>query len=256
MPARALLVERNEPGTTHPGNDALLLAQKSKEPKSRTIDILENGDPVSLTVTRNGLGPILTSSGRLWELNFSVNDRWGEYHALVAGKLDANLNPFFPPDRAILIRIDSGCTTGQLFTDKNCDCAEQLRLAMARIAAAGTGVVISIPAQEGRGMGAGFKLATLLLQERLGLDTYDAAVALAGNNAIDVRTYAGAVAVLRFLGITSESRIGLMTNNPQKLAALAQNGYASVERVPICVDATNHTAKHLAAKREKLGHLD
>jgi len=49
--------------------------------------------------------------------------------------------------------------------------------------------------------------------------------------------------------------VRLLSNNPRKLAALAQLGLRLVERVPLRVPATDESRGYLETKRCKLGHL-
>jgi 3,4-dihydroxy 2-butanone 4-phosphate synthase/GTP cyclohydrolase II len=171
------------------------------------------------------------------------------------GRLDEHLRPQFVCDEGILLRIDSGCQSGQVFGDLTCDCREQLHLAMHQIACAGKGMIIHVPSQDGRGRGTAFKLGTLWLQQDLGMDTVEAAECLSGGEAIDVRTYEGAVGILRFFGLGEGTRLNLLTNNPQKVVVLPENGFV-VERASVHVAPTEHTRRHLAAKQDKLGHWD
>lgn len=128
-------------------------------------------------------------------------------------------------------------------------------LAMKRICDAREGLIISIPGQDGRGQGIGFKLATLFLQKTAGVDTVAAAEALTEGKSIDVRDYLGAVAVLKYLGCAPTFRFALMTNNPKKEKTLEENGF-QFDRTPHAVPPTEHTRRHLEAKQTKLGHRD
>lgn len=232
------------------------LAQRSMRPFSKTIVVHENGQEQSFTVTRLGVGPLLTSQGHFWEYKFTIDDQWCEYTALVQAKLNANtLLPIFSNSHRVLVRLDSGCETGQLFGDITCDCAEQLKCAMTVIDEAGEGIIICIPRQDGRGKSTQFKLATLWLQNKLGLNTVQAASLLAEGKPIDVRTYAGAIAVLKFLGCSESMRFAVLTNNPHKLDVFAENGF-DAEAVPHVVATTEHTCHHLEAKGRCLGHTN
>jgi GTP cyclohydrolase II len=47
----------------------------------------------------------------------------------------------------------------------------------------------------------------------------------------------------------------LLSNNPDKVAALENAGIQVIERVPCEVAPTEHTEEYLRTKQEKLGHL-
>ena len=126
-------------------------------------------------------------------------------------------------DQPVLTRLHSECFTGDLLGSLRCDCGDQLRGALAVMAAAGSGVLLYL-AQEGRGIGLANKLRAYALRDQ-GLDTIDANSALGFDP--DERFYWPAAEMLRQLGFT---KIRLMTNNPDKLAALSHYGIAIVER--------------------------
>ncbi|KAL1740333.1 GTP cyclohydrolase II-domain-containing protein, partial [Schizophyllum fasciatum] len=128
---------------------------------------------------------------------------------------------------APLIRIHSECFTGETVGSQRCDCGEQLDEAIRRIARAGRGAVVYLR-QEGRGIGLLSKLRAYNLQD-LGHDTV-AANLLLGHGA-DERAYDIAGAILRDLGLAHGVRV--LTNNPDKVAALESEGMRVVERVPM-----------------------
>ncbi len=152
------------------------------------------------------------------------------------------------PEDAVLVRLHSSCLTGDLLGSLRCDCGEQLRGSVDRIAAAGGGVLLYL-AQEGRGIGLANKLRAYALQDA-GLDTIDADRYL-GFSA-DERRYHAAAAMLRDLGFT---RIRLMTNNPAKLAALRAEDIELVEHMTLHSTVNPHNERYLRAKRERGGHL-
>ncbi len=131
--------------------------------------------------------------------------------ALVMGDIHAA-----PP----LVRIHSQCLTGDVFGSLRCDCRLQLELALSQIAAEGAGILL-YEQQEGRGIGLMAKLKAYELQDK-GLDTVEANVEL--GFAPDCRAYELPAEVLKLLGV---SAVRLMTNNPDKVAALQSPGSRS-----------------------------
>jgi GTP cyclohydrolase II len=159
--------------------------------------------------------------------------------ALVMGDLRAA-----PP----LVRIHSQCLTGDVFGSLRCDCRQQLEMALAMIAEAGVGILI-YEQQEGRGIGLMAKLQAYELQDQ-GLDTVEANERL-GFKA-DQREFALPAEILKALGV---DRVRLLSNNPDKVAALERSGISVVERVPCEVAPSSHAEDYLKTKKEKLGHL-
>src|ERR1700734_7567 len=123
-----------------------------------------------------------------------------------------------------LVRIHSQCLTGDVFGSLRCDCRLQLELALSKIAAQGAGILL-YEQQEGRGIGLMAKLKAYELQDQ-GLDTVEANVEL--GFAADCRAYDLAAAALKVLGV---NRVRLMTNNPEKVAALESAGIKVTERL-------------------------
>jgi 3,4-dihydroxy 2-butanone 4-phosphate synthase/GTP cyclohydrolase II len=163
-----------------------------------------------------------------------------EIVALVCGDLE--------PDAPTLVRIHSQCLTGDVFGSVRCDCGRQLEAALAEISREGRGVVV-YQQKEGRGIGIVNKIRAYALQDR-GLDTVEANVEL--GFAPDERSYETCAEVLRRLGVR---RVRLMTNNPDKLAALEQSGLDVVERVSLRIAHDERFAGYLRTKREKMGHI-
>src|SRR5438477_2800589 len=147
-----------------------------------------------------------------------------------------------------LVRIHSQCLTGDVFGSLRCDCRQQLEMALAMISTAGAGVLI-YEQQEGRGIGLMAKLRAYELQDA-GLDTVEANEKL-GFKA-DQREFAMPAEILKALGVIE---VRLLSNNPDKVAALENSGINVVERVPCEVEPSAHTANYLKTKKEKLGHL-
>ena len=151
-------------------------------------------------------------------------------------------------DEAVLARLHSECFTGDLLGSLRCDCGDQLRGAINEIAKSGGGVLLYL-AQEGRGIGLVNKLRAYGLQDS-GFDTMDANEQL-GFDA-DERVYLPAAEMLRLLGYSS---VRLMTNNPDKIEALAACGVDVVERVAHAFPSNRHNEGYLKTKAAKGGHL-
>ena len=149
---------------------------------------------------------------------------------------------------APLVRIHSECFTGDLLGSLRCDCGLQLRGAIARMVEAGAGVLLYL-AQEGRNIGLVNKLRAYTLQDR-GLDTLDANRALGWG--ADERNFLIAATMLQALGL---NRIRLLTNNPNKLAALAECGVEVVGREAHAFAPNGVNDYYLATKAERFGHL-
>ena len=68
----------------------------------------------------------------------------------------------------------------------------------------------------------------------------------------DERVYLPAAYMLKDLGL---SKVRLLTNNPDKVTALAAFGIEVVERVAHTFPSNRHNEKYLEAKKAKGGHL-
>ena len=147
-----------------------------------------------------------------------------------------------------LVRIHSQCLTGDVFHSMRCDCRQQLELALSMITQAGAGVLI-YEQQEGRGIGLMAKLQAYELQDR-GLDTVEANVQLGYDN--DYRAYKLPAEMLRQLGVRE---VRLISNNPEKVAALENAGIKVVERVSAEVEPYQDSENYMRTKKEKMGHL-
>jgi 3,4-dihydroxy 2-butanone 4-phosphate synthase / GTP cyclohydrolase II len=149
----------------------------------------------------------------------------------------------------VLVRMHSECLTGDVFRSLRCDCGPQLDLAMARIADEGRGVIVYLRGHEGRGIGLLHKLQAYELQDT-GVDTVDANLQL--GLPADARDYGTGAMILADLGL---STLRLITNNPEKRAALGGFGLSVTERVPIEVVPNADNAVYLATKVARMGHV-
>ncbi len=147
-----------------------------------------------------------------------------------------------------LVRLHSECLTGDAFGSLRCDCGQQLRAALARIAEQGRGVLLYLR-QEGRGIGLDNKISAYALQDQ-GLDTVEANHQL--GFPADARDYAIAAALLQDLGI---SAVHLLTNNLEKLHALEAHGIRVITRISHEMPPHPENRSYLHTKVLKLGHV-
>ena len=181
-----------------------------------------------------------TEFGLFRIIGFKSNMTGEEFPVLIKGDLSR--------DKPSLVRIHSQCLTGDVFHSLKCDCGRQLDYAMKRIQEEGHGVII-YQQQEGRGIGITNKIRAYALQDA-GQDTVEANLSL-GFEA-DLRSYECCAEILKQLGL---KRIRLMSNNPDKIAALKKAGLEIVERVSIEVESSVNSINYMKTKKEKLGHL-
>jgi GTP cyclohydrolase II/3,4-dihydroxy 2-butanone 4-phosphate synthase/GTP cyclohydrolase II len=147
-----------------------------------------------------------------------------------------------------LVRMHSGCVTGDIFHSLRCDCYQQLQKAMERIIDSHFGVIIYLPFHEGRGIGLVKKLQAYAEQDR-GLDTVDANLSVGAP--VEARDYGLAAKILQDLGI---DEVRLMTNNPLKVEALKQLGIKVAEQVPHVVEASPYNKRYLETKKQRMAH--
>jgi len=147
------------------------------------------------------------------------------------------------------VRVHDACLTGEVFGSLKCDCGPQLQMALSIQTKLKLGVVVYMP-QEGRGIGLANKLAAYHMQEKHGLDTVDANLAL--GLPAELRDYSMLGRLFAELGVRSTL---LMTNNPYKLDKLRGAGVAVEGTLPLVIQPTSAvTSQYLQAKRKRMGH--
>lgn len=147
-----------------------------------------------------------------------------------------------------LVRVHSGCVTGDIFHSLKCDCYAQLQEALKRIVDAPLGVIIYLPYHEGRGIGLVNKIRAYALQDQ-GLDTVDANIEIGAP--IDAREYDLSAQILFDLGMPE---VRLLSNNPAKVEALKAQGIRVVEQVPVVTPPSLYNKRYLETKRARMAH--
>jgi len=129
-----------------------------------------------------------------------------------------------------------------------CDCRAQLELSLEMIAAEGRGIVV-YENEEGRGIGLLNKLRAYELQDA-GADTVEANQQLGFE--VDLRLYEAPAEVLRFLGVKA---VRLLTNNPEKIAALEPAASAWRPHSLPGRSRGEQSEDYLRTKKERMGHI-
>lgn len=150
------------------------------------------------------------------------------------------------PRSVPVVRVHSECLTGDVFGSLRCDCGQQLAGTVRLLSRCGG--CLAYLRQEGRGIGLYAKLRAYALQDE-GLDTFEANRHLGYLD--DLRDYTPAAVMLKAVGVAA---VKLITNNPDKIAQLEQNGVQVVERVSTPAYVTAHNRRYLAAKATKSHH--
>lgn len=174
------------------------------------------------------------------------DDDWKIYYLVYSakGSLDGIKIP--------IVRIDSGCVSGQIYNDDSCDCLDQLHFALAEINQKKNGLIIHIPLQDGRGYGFAPKAETEIykrggcgrVHHTNALNTIEAARLLYSPGTIDIRSYDSLAEILRKLRFT---RIFLKTDNILKCQAMKNHGIEVIrEETGIQKESCK---KHLDAKK-------
>ena len=238
-PAALLSEIVNDDGSMARG-DALREFAAAHQIKSITIEQLtqywrENHQQQSSSIELNWSKVQLPEG--LWEL--------ATYPALKAR--DHVIAKFGAAGKSPLVRVHSECFTGDVLGSMRCDCGEQLALSKKLIADHGYGFIIYIRDHEGRGVGLAEKLKAYQLQDQ-GLDTVEANLKL--GHPIDAREWSDVIEILKSLHLKDFT---LLTNNPEKVAALTSAGFIVTQR-NLVAEIHEFNRQYIETKRAKLGH--
>ena len=147
-----------------------------------------------------------------------------------------------------LIRAHSECLTGDAFGSLRCDCGEQLKSSFDLIAQKGSGYIIYLRGQEGRGIGLSEKIKAYLLQDA-GADTIAANLELGHQN--DIRDWQDLISILDQLEIKD---VELITNNQAKVDAIVKSG-RSVKVIAVAPAVNQFNRSYLRTKKDKMKHM-
>ena len=239
-PAGVLVEVVNDDGTMKRAPELRAFADEHGVPMISIEHLVRHRRRHETHVQRVATTALPTRFGDFTAHGYRITIDDSEHLALVYGDISG--------PEPVLTRVHSECLTGDVFGSDRCDCGPQLSEAMEQIVGAGRGVVVYLRGHEGRGIGLVAKLQAYALQDG-GRDTVDANLEL--GLPADARHYGTATQVLRDLGVGS---VRLLTNNPDKTAALTEFGVPVVERVPLAVRPNAHNMAYLRTKRDRMGH--
>lgn len=149
------------------------------------------------------------------------------------------------------LRINSACLTGDLFGGSMyCDCRWQLDYSMKYIFEKRNGLIIYSVDDTGRGNGVLSHLASLKRRQNNSLKKIDFISDYIQTP--DKRDYGPHAAILKDLGI---GEVELLTNNPEKLEFLSNNGVIIKKRIPVVIEKAFYLQEYLEFKKNTLGHF-
>ena len=239
QPAGVICEIMNEDGTMSRVPELARFAKRHKLPMITIADLIKYRMRTEALVHRVATAALPTEHGQFRVSAFESGLDKETHVALVKGDIGNGEN--------VMVRVHSRCLTGDVFHSSRCDCGAQLDAAMTRIEQEGRGVLLYLN-QEGRGIGMANKIRAYELQEQ-GLDTVEANERL-GFKA-DQRDYGIGVQILKDLGVRS---MRLLSNNPRKLVGLEGYGLSVAEWLPLEIAPSEHSARYLRTKRDKMGH--
>jgi 3,4-dihydroxy 2-butanone 4-phosphate synthase/GTP cyclohydrolase II len=238
-PAGVICEIMNEDGTMARVPELTKFAKRHKLPMITIADLIKYRMRTETLVRRVATAALPTDHGEFRVTAFESGLDRETHVALVKGEIGNGEN--------VLVRVHSRCLTGDVFHSSRCDCGAQLDAAMTRIEKEGRGILLYLN-QEGRGIGLANKIRAYELQEQ-GLDTVEANERLGFKP--DQRDYGIGVQILKDLGVRS---MRLLSNNPRKLVGLEGYGLSVAEWLPLEIAPSEHSARYLRTKRDKLGH--
>ena len=236
----------NDDGTVMKGEQLFDFAEEFQIPVITIEDLTRyalDNLPRDLTATEEIKWADLPHESGNWQIA-TFKGQAGIDHAVL--KFGKNLGSSV--QSPTLIRAHSECLTGDAFGSLRCDCGEQLKSSFNLIAEKGSGYIVYLRGQEGRGIGLSEKIKAYLLQDA-GLDTIAANLELGHEN--DCRNWQDLIYILDQLNV---SDVELITNNQAKVDAVIKSG-RKVKVIAVAPTVNQFNRSYLLTKKDKMKHM-
>ena len=236
----------NDDGTVMKGQQLFDFAEEFQIPVITIEDLTKyalDNLPRDLTATEEIKWADLPHESGNWQIA-TFKGQAGIDHAVL--KFGKNLGS--SDQSPTLIRAHSECLTGDAFGSLRCDCGEQLKSSFNLIAEKGSGYIVYLRGQEGRGIGLSEKIKAYLLQDA-GLDTIAANLELGHEN--DSRNWQDLISILDQLNV---SDVELITNNKAKVDAVIKSG-RKVKVIAVAPTVNQFNRSYLLTKKDKMKHM-
>ncbi len=143
----------------------------------------------------------------------------GAYRTLYGDLISNHLLLYTGLEQPTPVRIQSGCLTGDIFGDQNCDCHSQMMRTMEYIHQLQNGLMVYTVEDDGRGRGTLLKLKVYDLRQKQNLTSREVCTLL--GLPYEARDYYPLAQVLLDMGLED---VILLSENPNKKASLEQAG--------------------------------
>ena len=124
----------NEDGTMARGDDLIKISKKYKLPIVSIEDIIAYRIAKEKLIEKVASAKLPTKYGDFKVYAFKSSVDKSEPIALVKGEID--------PNKTVLVRVHSECSTGDILGSIRCDCGDQLESALEQISNSETGVFV------------------------------------------------------------------------------------------------------------------
>ena len=234
----------NDDGTVMKGQQLFDFAEEFQIPVITIEDLTKyaiDNLPKDLATTEELKWAQLPHESGNWQIATFRGDAGMDHAVLKFGNQASSSGP-------TLIRAHSECLTGDAFGSLRCDCGEQLKSSFNLIAQKGSGYIVYLRGQEGRGIGLSEKIKAYLLQDA-GLDTIAANLELGHEN--DSRNWKDLISILDQLEIRD---VELITNNQVKVDAIIKSG-RNVKVIAVAPAVNQFNRSYLLTKKDKMKHM-